>query len=433
MQGGSFTISSLGGIGGTASRRSSTRPRSPSSAWDVGAQAGVADGGFVPRLILPLSLSYDHRVIDGAAGRALHVVPGRGAGDVDGLLRAEYEPRPGRSDTHTRQIRCQISATSRKSSVIELHVRVGDTVVEKHAADHPRERQGDDGGALADARASSSKILVQPGDKVSRGTVVILRRRRGRGGAGGCCPGTARQQQSRTAASPTCPTMPAEPLPIGHRPGPTVSAPSSPGVSKLRRAGARRRPGGYTAAFRAADLGLKVTLVERWPTLGGVCLNVGCIPSKALLHAAKCHRGRAGDGRARRAFGPPRVDVARLRGWKDEVVGRLTGGLALAKQRKVTILRGVAAFLSAITHRVAVDDGSTQGHVTFGQCIIAAGSESVRLPGLPDDPRIIDSTGALELELPRHMLVIGGGIIGLEMATVYARWARISWSNSPTA
>ena len=179
-------------------------------------------------------------------------------------------------------------------------------------------------------------------------------------------------------------------------------------------------PGGYTAAFRAADLGLKVALVERWPTLGGVCLNVGCIPSKALLHAAKVIE----DARAMAAhgieFGAPTIDAARLRDWKNKVVGRLTTGLAgLAKQRKVTVIHGAAVF--AGTHAVDVSgaDGNSQ-RVTFAHCVIAAGSESLRLPGLPDDPRIIDSTGALELRPAERMLVVGGGIIGLEMATVYA-------------
>jgi dihydrolipoamide dehydrogenase len=177
-------------------------------------------------------------------------------------------------------------------------------------------------------------------------------------------------------------------------------------------------PGGYTAAFRAADLGLSVALVERWPTLGGVCLNVGCIPSKALLHAARVIEEAEAMSQFGVSFGKPTIDAARLRDWKDKIVGRLTGGLtALAKQRKVTVITGTARFTSP--HGLVVA-GVTERNVTFAQCIIAAGSESLRLPGLPDDPRIIDSTGALELDLPRRMLVVGGGIIGLEMATVYA-------------
>jgi dihydrolipoamide dehydrogenase len=178
-------------------------------------------------------------------------------------------------------------------------------------------------------------------------------------------------------------------------------------------------PGGYTAAFRAADLGLRVGLVERSPRLGGVCLNVGCIPSKALLHAARVVEEAAEMSAHGVEFGPPRVDAAKLRAWKDKVVGRLTSGLtALAKQRKVTVITGNAQFDSP--HSLEVTAAGATSRVTFGQCIIAAGSESLRLPGLPEDPRIIDSTGALELDLPGRLLVVGGGIIGLEMATVYA-------------
>ena len=183
-------------------------------------------------------------------------------------------------------------------------------------------------------------------------------------------------------------------------------------------------PGGYTAAFRAADLGLSVILVERWPVLGGVCLNVGCIPSKALLHAAKVVEDAAAMAEHGIRFGKPRIDAAKLGEWKNGVVGRLTGGLTqLARQRKVTVLHGTAKFASA--HRLALENGET---IDFRNCIIAAGSESARLPGLPDDPRIVDSTGALELDpLPKRLLVVGGGIIGLEMACVYhALGARVS-------
>ena len=178
-------------------------------------------------------------------------------------------------------------------------------------------------------------------------------------------------------------------------------------------------PGGYSAAFRAADLGLNVVLVERDATLGGVCLNVGCIPSKALLHAAKV----IADARDMAAhgvhFGPPRIDLDALRGWKSKVVGQLTKGLeGLAKQRKVQVVQGVGSFTSPTTLAVTGSGGTTT--IEFKQAIIAAGSEPVRLPGIPADPRVIDSTGALALlDIPTRLLVIGGGIIGLEMATVY--------------
>jgi dihydrolipoamide dehydrogenase len=178
-------------------------------------------------------------------------------------------------------------------------------------------------------------------------------------------------------------------------------------------------PGGYTAAFRAADLGLDVVLVERWPSLGGVCLNVGCIPSKALLHAARVIEETKEMAAHGVSFGAPSIDTGKLRGWKDRVVGRLTTGLAaLAKQRNVRVIHGTGQFLSANELEIIAADERCV--VAFEQCIIAAGSEPAQLPGAPDDPRIMDSTDALELEeLPERLLVIGGGIIGLEMATVY--------------
>ena len=180
-------------------------------------------------------------------------------------------------------------------------------------------------------------------------------------------------------------------------------------------------PGGYTAAFRAADLGQQVVLVDSGEALGGVCLNVGCIPSKALLHAAKVIAETREMSENGVSFGPPSVDLDRLRAWKDGVVGRLTGGLAtLARQRKVTVIRGYGRFTSPNQLRVELAEGG-EVLVGFEQAIIAAGSEAATLPFIPaSDPRVIDSTGALELgEVPRRLLVVGGGIIGLEMATVY--------------
>ena len=180
-------------------------------------------------------------------------------------------------------------------------------------------------------------------------------------------------------------------------------------------------PGGYTAAFRAADLGKQVVLVDSGEALGGVCLNVGCIPSKALLHAAKVIAETKEMSENGITFGPPSVDLDRLRAWKDGVVGRLTGGLAtLARQRKVTVIRGYGRFTSPNQLRVELAEGG-EVLVGFEQAIVAAGSEAATLPFIPaSDPRVIDSTGALELgEVPRRLLVVGGGIIGLEMATVY--------------
>jgi dihydrolipoamide dehydrogenase len=177
--------------------------------------------------------------------------------------------------------------------------------------------------------------------------------------------------------------------------------------------------GGYTAAFRAADLGMKVMLIERWPVLGGVCLNVGCIPSKALLHAAKVIEDAANMAGCGITFDPPQIDRDRLRAWKNRVVTKLTNGLSLlAKQRKVEVIQGEAKFSGPYSLQVQGAGGSRR--VDFRQCIIAVGSESARLPGLPDDPRVIDSSGALELPLDcKRLLVVGGGIIGLEMACVY--------------
>ncbi len=180
-------------------------------------------------------------------------------------------------------------------------------------------------------------------------------------------------------------------------------------------------PGGYTAAFRAADLGLQTVLVERYESLGGVCLNVGCIPSKALLHTAHVIDEAAAMGAHGVSFGKPQIDIDKLRSFKQSVVGKLTGGLqGLAKQRKVQVVHGEGSFVSDKALQVEGPDGTTT--IKFEHCIIAAGSESISLPGFPDDdPRLIDSTGALELaDIPEEMLVIGGGIIGLEMANVYS-------------
>ncbi len=179
-------------------------------------------------------------------------------------------------------------------------------------------------------------------------------------------------------------------------------------------------PGGYTAAFRAADLGKKVVLVERYPSLGGVCLNVGCIPSKALLHAAKVIADAEDMAAHGVTFGAPNTDIEKLRTWKNGVVSKLTKGLvSLAKARKVTVVEGKGRFASA--HTMEIETGDGKKVVSFDHCIIAAGSQSARIPGFPyDDPRLMDSTSALALaEVPKRLLIIGGGIIGLEMATVY--------------
>jgi len=274
-------------------------------------------------------------------------------------------------------------------------------------------------------------VAVKSGDKVSTGSTVVVLLVGSEGSNDLTAPRAVLRAPEPFGGEPYLDTVPMQPMPGA---APAASVPDSPvkkdavptAVDKpgqhsfefdLVVLGAG--PGGYTAAFRAADLGLRVALIERFPTLGGVCLNVGCIPSKALLHAARVIEDAQAMSEHGVRFGAPQIDAARLRDWKDSVVGRLTDGLRnLARQRKVAVVQGTASFTSP--HELRVDDGGAGRTVSFQQCVIAAGSESVRLPGLPDDPRIIDSTGALELDLPASMLVIGGGIIGLEMATVYA-------------
>jgi dihydrolipoamide dehydrogenase len=248
-------------------------------------------------------------------------------------------------------------------------------------------------------------VELKKGDEVSAGALI------------------ATVQVSEAAATPAAAPAPAPTASPAVAPPPETPAPlkaaaaAPPGAVDLVVLGAG--VGGYTAAFRAADLGLKVTLIERWPMLGGVCLNVGCIPSKALLHAAKVIEDAADMAASGIVFGPPQIDRDRLRAWKNRVVTRLTNGLMLlAKQRKVTVIQGEAKFSGPFSLEVQEANGPRR--VEFKQCIIAAGSESALLPGFPDDPRIIDSGGALELPVDcKRLLVIGGGIIGLEMACVY--------------
>jgi dihydrolipoamide dehydrogenase len=242
-------------------------------------------------------------------------------------------------------------------------------------------------------------IRIKVGDKVSQGSAILV------------LEGAA--EEKAPAPKPTA-TPPAAPSPLdrGATPKPAASGNYDCDVVVI---GAG--PGGYSAAFRAADLGLKTVLVERYPTLGGVCLNVGCIPSKALLHTAAvmdAARGLADHGIT---FGEPKLDLDKLRSFKDKVVGKLTGGLAaMAKMRKVTVIQGVAAF--AGPHELAIEGKKS---LTFANAIIAVGSQAAKLPFLPDDPRVVDSTGALALpSLPKKMLIVGGGIIGLEMGTVYS-------------
>lgn len=297
--------------------------------------------------------------------------------------------------------------------VIEVHVAPGDSVEpedtiitlesDKAAMDVPTTQ----GGKVVE-------VLVGEGDKVSEGTVIARLEAAAaeqKQTADDESAAAAAQANDTESGAVEEPAPKSAAIPAGSYSG---QVDAETGVLVL---GAG--PGGYTAAFRAADLGLDVTLIERWPSLGGVCLNVGCIPSKALLHAAKVIDEAHEMAEFGVSFGAPQIDPDKLRGWKQGVVDRLTRGLtALAKQRKVKVVQGTGRFVSP--NHVEIEHNGAKQVIAFGQCIIAAGSEPAMIPGLPDDPRVIDSTGALELQdMPDRMLVIGGGIIGLEMATVY--------------
>ncbi|HTP22978.1 MAG TPA: dihydrolipoyl dehydrogenase [Solirubrobacteraceae bacterium] len=285
--------------------------------------------------------------------------------------------------------------------VIEIHVSPGDEV----AVEDPLVTLESDKATMDVPAPEAGKIAqlrVQIGDRVSEGSVLLTLESDGAGptsDAGSDAP--AQSPQTRVEREPA-PPPPAPSNGAGGRHDAQVVVIGS-------------GPGGYTAAFRAADLGLKTVLIERYDTLGGVCLNVGCIPSKALLHAARVVAEAEEMAEHGIKFSKPKVDVDELRAWKASVVGRLTGGLAgLAKQRKIDVVAGVASLTGPNT--VQVGDRT----ITFDNCIIAAGSEAASIPTIPEDPRIFSSTGALELpSVPKRLLVVGCGIIGLEMATVY--------------
>ena len=303
--------------------------------------------------------------------------------------------------------------------VIEIFVKPGDTV---KAEDSLVTLESDK--ATMDVPSPMAGVIkelkVKLGDKVSEGTLIVILEAASAGDA------------KPAAAAPAPAAAPAKAAPAA----PAASAAPIPGAATYTgKADAEcdmlvlgAGPGGYSAAFRSADLGLKTLLVERYAALGGVCLNVGCIPSKALLHVAAVMDEAKTMGEHGISFGVPKIDLQKLLGWKNKVVGKLTGGLAaMAKARKVEVVRGVGKFLDPHHVEVEVTDG-TDAHVTgekkvvkFKQAIIAAGSQAIKLPFAPEDPRIVDSTGALELRsVPKRMLIIGGGIIGLEMGTVYS-------------
>ncbi|WP_374568217.1 dihydrolipoyl dehydrogenase [Ideonella sp.] len=303
-------------------------------------------------------------------------------------------------------------------AVIELLVKAGDTVkVDQSLMTVESDKASME---IPSTHAGVVKELkIKLGDKVSQGSTVLMLE------ADGAAASAAAASPAPAAAAAT-----AAPAAAVASAAPAPAAASYAGGADLEcdmlvlGAG----PGGYSAAFRAADLGMKVVLVERYASLGGVCLNVGCIPSKALLHVAAVmdevsHMADLGID-----FGAPKVDIDKLRAHKSKVVGKLTGGLqAMAKMRKVTVVRGYGAFIDP--HHVVVEETAgdaqdktgTTKTIKFKNAIIAAGSQAVRLPFLPDDPRIVDSTGALQLRgTPKKMLIVGGGIIGLEMGTVYS-------------
>jgi len=290
--------------------------------------------------------------------------------------------------------------------IIEILVSAGDTIVAEQGLitvesdKASMEIPATEGGVI-------KKLLVKVGDKVNEGSPI------------------AQIEPSASVAAAPVATPAAAPAPsapsaaVTPAPAPTATTGAANPVSgPLVVLGAG--PGGYSAAFRAADLGMEVILIERYQSLGGVCLNVGCIPSKALLHTAAVMEEAQGMASHGITFGKPKIDLTKLREFKDGVIGKLTGGLAgMAKARKVRVVTGVAEFTGPNTIDVKTESGKET--IKFGQAIIAAGSQSVKLPFMPDDPRVVDSTGALELKrIPKRMLIVGGGIIGLEMGTVYS-------------
>jgi len=301
-------------------------------------------------------------------------------------------------------------------AVIEVLVKAGDTI---QAEQSLITVEGDKASMEIPSSAAGvvKELKVKVGDKVGEGTVLLS------------------LEVAGAAVSPPAPQPAPAPVGEGARPAAPAPAPApapTPAPQAASYAGGAdlecemlvlgAGPGGYSAAFRAADLGMKTVIVERYPTLGGVCLNVGCIPSKALLHVASVMDEASHFADLGVTFGKPEIDLGKLLAHKNKVVGKLTGGLAaMAKMRKVTVVQGTGEFADPHHLKVTMADGKVQT-VRFAKAIIAAGSEAVKLPFLPkDDPRIVTSTGALELrQRPGRMLVIGGGIIGLEMGTVYS-------------
>ncbi|GAC1390017.1 MAG: dihydrolipoyl dehydrogenase [Variovorax sp.] len=301
-------------------------------------------------------------------------------------------------------------------SVIELLVKAGDTIkAEQSLVTVESDKASME---IPSTHAGVVKELkVKLGDKVRQGSVLLVLEAAGAGAEAEKQP----VDQAQTAAAPVPAAMPT----VAAAPASSYSGGADLECDMLVLGAG---PGGYSAAFRAADLGMKVVLVERYATLGGVCLNVGCIPSKALLHVAAVMDEVSHFEALGVSYGKPQLDLPKLKAHKDKVVGKLTGGLAaMAKMRKVTVVRGYGEFMDPHHVQVQETTGAAQEltgkkqTIRFRNCIIAAGSQAVHLPFMPRDPRVVDSTGALELAgVPRRMLILGGGIIGLEMGTVYS-------------
>lgn len=295
--------------------------------------------------------------------------------------------------------------------VIEVLVKVGDTVAKEDSLITLESDKASMDIPSSDAGVVK-EIKVKVGDKIAKGSPILVLEAEASG---------ATQTEAPKADTPKAEAAPATPESQPAVSAPTPAAPKGDNDVTCEVLVLGSGPGGYTAAFRAADLGKKVVLIERYSTLGGVCLNVGCIPSKALLHTAKVITEAEETAHHGVSFGQPNVDLEQLRTWKDnDVVSKLTGGLsAMAKQREVTVVQGLGKFTSPNQIAVTGADGKVT-KVGFENAIIAAGSQATKFPGAPTDERIMDSTGALALaDIPKRMLVIGGGIIGLEMGTVY--------------
>ncbi|SFI20149.1 dihydrolipoamide dehydrogenase [Collimonas sp. OK307] len=338
-----------------------------------------------------------------AASAAPSAAPAQAAAPAAATPAAATAPAAATGAVSTIEIKVPDIGDVKEVDVIELMVKVGDSVkVDQSLITVESDKASME---IPSSQAGTIKeIKVKVGDKVSEGSLIVLLETVGAAGVAPAAP-------AATAPAPAA--------------APAVAAPAAVSFAgkvdiecdtMVLGAG----PGGYTAAFRAADLGQSVVMIERYPSLGGVCLNVGCIPSKALLHAAKVITEAEEMAHFGVKMSAPEIDIDALRGWKESVIKKLTGGLSgLSKARKVQVLTGKGEFSSANTITVATADGPKV--VGFKNAIIAAGSSVARIPGFPyDDPRLIDSTGALELrQIPKKLLVIGGGIIGLEMACVY--------------